>query len=148
MIIKPNLGARIFSGTAGAVLIILACTGVTIPFPGLIFTCLGFPLAVFAFGFAFGAAQTRVDDEGIFQRNFFFMSKKLAWNAIESGRIVSQQYDHKTSSGWTERRTRTYVEFKGGDMKININANSSGAENWWHEMRRIAREKMGDKFDG
>lgn len=148
MIIKPELGGRIFSGTAGAVLLLLACTGVTIPFPGLLFTCIGLPLAVFAFGYAFGAAQTRIDDDGVSQRNFFFMSKKFAWNEIENGKIVSETYDHKDSSGWTSRRTRTYVTFVSKDKKLHINAKSTGPEDWWHAMRRIAKEKMGEKFDG
>jgi hypothetical protein len=148
MIIKPELGGRIFSGTAGAVLLIMGCAGVTIPFPGLIFTCMGLPLAVFAFGYAFGAAQTRIDDEGIFQRNFFFVPKKFAWTEIESGKIVSDTYNYKDSSGWTSRRTRTFVTFVSKEKKLHINAQSTGPENWWHEMRRVAKEKLGERFDG
>lgn len=149
MIIKPELGGRIFSGTAGAVCLILACTGVTIPFPGLIFTCFGLPLAVFAFGYAFGAAHTNIDDDGILQRNFFFVPKKMAWTEIESGKLVSETYDYKDSSGWTSRRSRTYVTFADKEgRKIYINAKSSGPEDWWDAMRRIAKEKMGEKFEG
>ncbi len=149
MIIKPDLGGRIFAGVAGGVLVIMGCAGATVPFPGLIFTCVGLPLAVFAFGFAFGAAQTRIDDEGIFQRNFFFLSKKFTWTEIQSGGIVSETYNQKDSSGWTERRTRTYVTFVNREeKKLHINANGAGPENWWHEMRRIAKEKLGERFDG
>jgi hypothetical protein len=103
----------------------------------------------FAFGYAFGAAQTRIDDEGVFQRNFFFMSKKFAWGEIQKGEIVSQDYDYKDSSGWTSRRTRTFVTFVNGeDKKIHINVKSSGPENWWNQMRQIAKEKLGERFDG
>jgi hypothetical protein len=149
MLIRPELGGRIFSGTAGAVLLILACTGVTIPFPGLIFTCLGLPLAVFAFGYAFGAAHTQIDEDGISQRNFFFVPKKFAWGEIESGKIVTESYNYKDSSGWTSRRSRTYVLYINKEgKKIYINAKSTGPEEWWDGMRRISKEKMGDRFEG
>ena len=149
MIIKPNIGARIFAGTAGVALFIPACLGITIPFPGLIFTCLGLPLAALAFGYAFGVAQTHVDEAGISQRNFFFMSKELAWSQIENGTIVSQEYEHEDKdTGWTESRTRTFMEFKTSDTTIRVNANSAGPENWWNELRRIAKEKLDDKFEG
>ena len=148
MIIKPELGGRIFWGLAGFSLLVTACAGLTVPMPGILLTCLGLPLAVFSLGYAFGAAQTRIDDDGIFQRNFFFMSKKFTWGEIENGKIVSETYDHKDSSGWTSRRTRTYVTFVSKDKKLHINAKSTGPEDWWHAMRRIAKEKMGDKFEG
>lgn len=149
MIIKPNTGARIFAGTAGAALLITACLGITVPFPGLIFTCLGLPLAVLAFGYAFGVAQICIDEAGISQRNFFFMSKKLAWSRIENGKIISQEDEHTDEdTGWTESRTRTFMEFKAGDAMIRIPANSAGSENWWDELRLIAKEKLGDQFEG
>lgn len=149
MIIKPNLGGRIFWGVAGGTMFILACAGLGLMPMGLIFTCLGLPIAVFSFGYAFGVAFTRVDDEGVFQRNFFFMSKKFAWGDIENGGIVSQDYNYKDSSGWTSRRTRTFVTFVNKEeKKIHINSNNAGPENWWHEMRRIAKEKLGEKFEG
>ena len=149
MIIKPDLGGRIFWGTAGAVCLIMACTGVTIPFPGLLFTCLGLPLAVFSFGYAFGAAQTRIDDDGIFQRNFFFVPKQFKWGEIEKGDIQTSTYNSKSSSGWTERRTSTKVVFINKEnKKLYININSAGPENWWNEMRSIAKEKLGERFDG
>lgn len=149
MIIKPELGGRIFWGVSGATLLVLACAGLGILPMGLIFTCLGLPLAVCAFGYTFGAAFTRIDDEGIFQRNFFFMSRKFTWGEIQKGGIVSQDYNYETSSGWTERRRRTFVTFVNNeDRKIHLNVKSAGPENWWHEMRRIAKEKLGEKFDG
>jgi hypothetical protein len=149
MVIKPNNGARVFAGTAGAVLLFTACLGLLIPFPGLIFTCLGLPLAALAFAYAFGVAQTRVDSEGIHQRNFFFVIKKLAWPGIESGKVVSQEYEHTDEdTGWIESRTRTFMEFSGGDVKIHVLANSSGHQDWWDELRRIAKEKLGEKFAG
>ena len=43
---------------------------------------------------------------------------------------------------------RTFVEFKGGDVQIRINANGSGAENWWNDLQEIAKEKLGDTFEG
>lgn len=148
MIIKPELGGRIFAGLAGFSLLITACAGLTIPIPGILLTCLGLPLAVFSFGYAFGAAITRVDDDGLFQRNFFFMSKKFGWNVLENGKIVSQTYGHKDSSGWTSRRTRTYITFVSREnKKIHINSKSSGPEDWWDALRRIAKEKMGGKFE-
>ena len=149
MIIRPDLGGRIFSGTAGAVLLILACTGLTIPFPGVLFICLGLPLAVFAFGYAFGAAQTQIDEDGVSQRNFFFVPKKFTWNEIVSGKIASETYNSKDSSGWTTRRTRTYALFVNKEgKKIYVNANNSGPEEWWDAMRRISKEKLGERFDG
>lgn len=149
MIIKPNLGMRIFSGTAGVVLLMLACIGITVPFPGLIFTLLGLPLSIFACGFAFGAAQTHVAEEGILQRNFFFRTKRLSWNEIERGRIASEEYrDQQSAAGWIEYRTRTFMEFQGNGTKMRVNANSSGPEDWWDELRRLSKEKLGEKFEG
>ena len=149
MIIKPNLGGRIFWGVAGATMFILACTGLGLMPMGLLFTCLGLPIGIFAMGYAFGAAQTRIDDEGIFQRNFFFVPKQFKWGEIEKGDIQTSTYDSKSSSGWTERRTRTTVVFINKEnKKLYINASSTGPENWWTEMRRIAKEKLGERFDG
>ena len=149
MFIKPELGGRIFWGLAGFSLIVTACAGLSVPMPGILLTCLGFPLAIFSFGYAFGAAITRIDDDGIFQRNFFFLPRKFTWNEIESGKITTDTYDHKDSSGWTSRPRRTYVLFVNNEGKnIFINAKSSGPEEWWDAMRRISKEKMGDKFDG
>lgn len=149
MLIKPKLGGRIFWGAAGFTLVITACAGLTVPMPGILFTCLGLPLAVFAFGYALGAAQTRIDEDGVFQRNFFFVPRKFSWAEVESGRIVSETYDYKDSSGWTSRRSRTYVTFVNKDgKKIHINIKSSGPEEWWDAMKRIAKEKMGGKFEG
>lgn len=149
MIVKPDLGSRIFSGTAGAVLLIMACAGLTIPFPGVIFICVGLPLAVFAFGYAFGAAQTQIDEDGVSQRNFFFVPKKFGWGDIENGKIASETYTSKDSSGWSTRRTRVYAMFVNKEgKKIFINAKSSGPEEWWDAMRRIAKEKLGERFDG
>ena len=149
MVIKPNVGARVFSAVAGVLLIMMACLGLTVPFPGLLFTVLGIPLGVFAFGYAFGVAQTRVDVTGIFQRSFFFRSKQLEWGKIESGRIVEEEYrDQRSSAGWVEYRTRMVMEFKGDAAKIRINANNSGPENWWDEVRKLAKEKLGNKFEG
>lgn len=149
MLIRPELGGRIFWGAAGFTLVITACAGLTVPMPGILLTCLGLPLAVFAFGYAFGAAQTRIDEDGVFQRNFFFLPKKFSWTEVESGRIVSETYDYKDSSGWTSRRSRTYVTFVSKDgRKIYINAKSSGPEEWWDAMRRIAKEKLDERFDG
>lgn len=146
MIIKPNLGSRIFWGAAGATMLILACAGIGVPFPGLLFTCLGLPIAVFSFGYAFGAAHTRVDDEGLFQRNFFFTSKKFPWSDIESARVVSYDYQSRDSSGWTRRRTHTYMQFTCAGKNLNINKTSSGLENWWTDLHNVAAEKLGDKF--
>ncbi len=149
MVIKPSIGARVFSAVAGISLIMMACLGITVPFPGLIFTVLGLPLGIFALGYTFGAAQTRVDATCIFQRNFFFRSKQLAWDKIESGRIVSEEYrDQHSTASWIEYRTRTVMEFKGGDVKFRINANNSGSENWWDELRKLAKEKLGNNFEG
>lgn len=146
MIIKPDLGGRIFWGTAGATLVITACAGLSVlPF-GLILTCPGLILAVFSFGYAFGATQTRVDDEGIFQRNYFLMTKKFSWNEIEKGRAVSESYNYKDSSGWTSRRTRTYFAFSSNGKNIYINQKSSGPENWWADVLNLAKTKLGDKF--
>ncbi len=146
MIIKPNLGIRIFWAVAGITLVIMACFGVSIVPVGLIFTCIGGPLAICAFGYAFGVAQTRLDDEGVFQRNFFFMTKKILWDEIESAKIESEDYNYTDSSGWTSRRTRTYISFASKDKKIHINANSSGAENWWNDMRSMVKDKLGERF--
>jgi len=77
------------------------------------------------------------------------LPRKFTWNEIESGKITTDTYDHKDSSGWTSLRTRTYVLFVNNEgKKIFINTKSSGPEEWWDAMRRISKEKMGDKFDG
>lgn len=149
MIIKPNLSGRIFWGVAGATMFILACAGLGLMPMGLLFICLGLPIGIFAMGYTFGAAQTRIDDEGIFQRNFFFVPKQFKWGEIEKGDIQTSTYDSKSSSGWTERRTRTTVVFINKEnKKLYINASSTGPENWWTEMSRIAKEKLGERFDG
>jgi hypothetical protein len=149
MIIKPGIGARIFAGTAGTVLLLLAFVGLGVPFPGLVFTCLGGPLAMFEFGYVLGTAQTRVNAEGITQRNLFFRSKRLLWNEIESAGIVSEEYrDQQSTASWIEYRTRMVMSFKGNGTLIRINASSAGTENWWDQLRQIAKERLGDRFDG
>jgi hypothetical protein len=148
MIIKPSISGRIFWGVTGFTMLILSCGGIGVPFPGIFITCLSFPLAVFALGYTFGIALTRLDDEGIFQRNFFFISKKLLWNEIQRGEIVSEDYNYTDNSGWTSRRTRTNMTFIGKDKKIHINVDSSGPENWWEDLRTMAKEKLGERFDG
>jgi hypothetical protein len=148
MIIKPGIGARIFAGTAGTALLLLAFVGLGVPFPGLVFTCLGGPFAIFAFGYVLGTAQTRVDSQGISQCNFFFRSKKLLWNEIESAGIASEEYrDQQSTASWIEYRTRTVMNFKANGTLIRINANSAGPENWWDQLRQIAKERLGDRFD-
>jgi len=147
MVIKPNLGSRIFWGVAGAILIITGCAGLTVPLPGLILTCLGLPLAVFAFGYTFGAAQTQVDKNGIFQRNFFFLKKKFEWKDIESGKVETSSYNHTDSNGWTERRNRTHLRLTSDGKKLYINARGSGPENWWADLLKMVRDKLGEKFE-
>lgn len=147
MIIKPNLGARIFSATAGLTLLMMACFGISVLPIGLIFTCFGGPLAIFSFGYAFGVTQTRLDDDGVFQRNFFFMTKKFLWNEIASAKIESVNFNRVDSSGWTSRGTRTHMLFVNNDgKKIYVNANGTGAENWWGDLRKMTIEKLGDRF--
>lgn len=147
MIIKPPMSGRIFWATAGVTLLITGCSMSALVFPvGLLLLCIALPLAIFSFGFAFGAVQTRVDDEGIFQRNFFFMTKKFLWNEIESARVESANYNHTDSSGWTSRRTSTYMSFVNKDKRIHINVNSAGPEGWWENMKSITKEKLGDRF--
>ena len=149
MIIKPDLGVRIFWGVAGFSLVITAFAALS-AFPvGLPISCVALYLAVCSFGFTFGAAQTRIDGEGISERNFFLMSKKFPWGEIESGRIYSESYYYKDSVGSTETRQRTLVEFKNQQgKKLRILSRYVGPENWWHEMRRIAKEKLGERFEG
>ena len=149
MIIKPNWGTRIFWGVAGVTLLITGCSMSALVFPvGLIVLCVALPLAVWAFGYAFGAAQTLLDEEGMFQRNFFFLTKKFAWNEIESGKIESVTYNSTDSSGWTRRGTSTYIAFRSKDKSIYINSSDVGPEGWWVEVKALAKEKLGEKFEG
>jgi hypothetical protein len=148
MIIKPAMGARIFSGLAGITLLITGCSMSALVFPvGLIILCITLPLAIWSFAYAFGAAQTRLDEQGIFQRNFFLLSRKLDWAEVETGKIASANYNYTDSSGWARRGTRTYLLFTGAGKSIHINASSSGPENWWNDVQKIAREKLGDAFN-
>jgi hypothetical protein len=148
MIIKPAMGARVFWAAAGITLLITGCSMSVLVFPvGLVILCIALPLAVCSFGFAFGATQTRIDDEGIFQRNFFFMTKKLDWNEVEAGKIESANYTRTDSSGWSSRGTRTYLLFTGAGRNIHVSAGDTGPENWWSDIQKIAREKLGDKFN-
>jgi hypothetical protein len=147
MILLPNAGARWFWAAAGVTLLITACSMSVLVPGGVLLLCIALPLAVFSFGFSFGAVQTRVDEEGIFQRNFFFMTKKFKWSEIESGKVAQSAYNHTDSSGWTSRRTATYLLFSSGEKSLRINAGDSGPEDWWSEVRRIAQEKLGDKFE-
>ena len=147
MIILPNTGARWFWAAAGVTLLITACSMSVLVPGGVLLLCIALPLAVCSFGFSFGAVQTRVDEEGIFQRNFFFMTKTFKWNQIESGRVAQSTYNHTDSSGWTTRGTSTYLLFSSGGKYLRINSGDSGPENWWSEVRRIATEKLGDKFE-
>jgi hypothetical protein len=148
MIIRPNPGSRWFWGAAGVTLLITGCSMSVLAFPvGLLLLCIALPLAVFSFGFSFGAVQTLVDQEGIFQRNFFFMTKKFRWNEIESGKVAQSSYNRTDSLGWTSRGTITYLSFSSGGKHLRINSGESGPQNWWNEVRRIAEEKLGDRFE-
>lgn len=147
MIIKPLMSARIFWATAGVTLLITGCSMSALAFPvGLIVLCIALPLAVCSFGYAFGAVQTRLDEEGIFQRNFFFMTKKFLWNEIENARVESVNFNRTDSSGWTTRGTRTHLMLKSKDKNIYINSHGVGPENWWEDMQKMAKEKLGEKF--
>lgn len=147
MIIKPLISARIFWGTAGITLLITGCSMSALIFPvGLIVLCIALPLAVFSLGYAFGFAQTRVDDEGVFQRNFFFMTKKFLWNEIKNAKIESINFNRRDSSGWTTRGTRTHLLLTSNDKKIYINAHSSGPDGWWDDLKSKAQEKLGERF--
>lgn len=147
MIIKPPMSGRIFWAAAGVTLLITGCSMSALAFPvGLLILCIALPLAVFSFGFAFGAVQTRVDDEGVFQRNFFFMTKKFLWNEIENAEIHTVAYNRTDSSGWTSRGTRTYIAFTSDGKNININSGNAGPENWWEDMKLMAKDKLGDRF--
>ena len=147
MILRPNLGARIFWGVAGVTLLITGCSMSALVFPvGLIVLCISLPLAVWSFGFAFGAAQTRFDEEGVFQRNFFFLTKRFAWNEIENARIESVAYDRTDSSGWTTRGTSTHIVFNTKEKRLYINSTDMGPEDWWENIRKITREKLGQRF--
>lgn len=148
MIIKPPISGRIFWGVAGVTLLITGCSMSALAFPvGLFVLCVALPLSVCSFGFAFGAVQTRVDKEGIFQRNFFFLTKKFAWHEIENAKVESVNYNYTDSSGWTSRRTRTYLSFVSKDKRININVNSAGPEGWWEDMKSMAKGKLGERFE-
>jgi hypothetical protein len=147
MVIKPAMGARIFSAIAGITLLITGCSMSVLVPVGFIILCIALPLAVWAFGYAFGATQTRMDEEGIFQRNFFLMTRKLAWSEVESGKVESSNYNYTDSSGWARRGTRTYLLFSGTGKNVHINANNSGPEDWWSDAQKMAREKLGDKFN-
>lgn len=148
MIIKPMISARIFSATAGLTLLITGCSMSALVFPvGLIILCIALPLAVFSFGFAFGAVQTCVDDDGVFQRNFFFMTKKFLWNEIENAKVEVINFNRVDSSGWTSRGTRTHLLLKSKDKKIYVNSSGTGPENWWDEVKKLAKEKLGERLE-
>lgn len=148
MIIKPNIGARIFWGAAGVTLLLTGCSMSALAFPvGLIILCIALPLAVCSFGFAFGAVQTCINDDGIFQRNFFFMTKNFLWDEIENAKIESVNFNRTDSSGWTTRGTRTYLLLKNIDKKMSIYSAETGPENWWEDMKSIVKDKLGERFE-
>ena len=149
MIIKPTISMRIFSGLAGFTLFLTGCSLSAVAFPvGLLVLCIALPLGIFSLAHAFGAVFIRVNEDGIFQRNFFLLSKNFKWNEIERGEAYITSYNYKTSSGWTERRTKSMILFEKESKRINIDGKlyTCEEEGWWPKVIGMAKEKMGDTF--
>ena len=96
--------------------------------------------------YAFGAVYVRVDEEGVFRRNFFLASTRWTWGEIDTGEAATVNYQYKDSSGWVSWRNRNVINYFRGPRRISLNAHDRGPENWWNDVLQLSAKKLGEKF--
>lgn len=133
-----QLGISVFGATS----LMLACIGPTLLFPfGLIFFCVGLPLSVVFFLWAW-VPETRFDDQGVTQRNLWFQTQTLAWRAVDSVRLDSYTHESRGDDGWARRTNRRVIEIIGGAVKIHLDMPANDTTAWHGAALALIRQHV------
>lgn len=142
IIVRKPLSIRLFLSLCGISLIMTACAGLTALFPiGIIFICAGLPLSTMFFLWAW-VPETRFDAIAVTQRNLFFQTKTLTWDAVTGVLFDSYTHHSRNDNSMKERTTHRIIEIKGSRHTIRIDMRDQDTKAWRGAVMDLIRQHV------